>query len=250
MSRSTIRSALFAIAVSSTLSWSATAYAQWLKYPTAGVPRTVDGKPNLSAASPRTPDGKPDFTGIWLTNNTNCAPSPDPESAGLRYRAADGQGRHQYGREPARRIALPAVAGSAREGADSRGLQRRSARSLPSRHVLRAYSLPHLVKFVQAPGLLLMLNEMNAGYRQVFTDDRPLPEDPVPSWQGYSSAVGRRYAGRDIDRVSRRPVDRLEWKRHDDGRQSSGAHSAARLRPSRDRGHGRRPQGVHPGRGQ
>jgi hypothetical protein len=53
---------------------------------------------------------------------------------------------------------------------------------------MRAYSLPHLVKFVQTPRLLVMLNEMNAGYRQVFTDDRPLPEDPVPSWQGYSSA--------------------------------------------------------------
>ena len=33
-----------------------------------------------------------------------------------------------------------------------------------------------------------MLNEMNAGYRQVFTDGRPLPDDPTPSWQGYSSA--------------------------------------------------------------
>jgi len=53
---------------------------------------------------------------------------------------------------------------------------------------LRAYSLPHLLKFVQTPGLLLMLDEMNAGYRQVFTDGRPLPEDPTPSWQGYSSA--------------------------------------------------------------
>ena len=52
---------------------------------------------------------------------------------------------------------------------------------------LRAYSLPHLLKFVQTPGLLVMLNEMNAGYRQVFTDGRPLPDDPVPSWQGYSS---------------------------------------------------------------
>jgi len=53
---------------------------------------------------------------------------------------------------------------------------------------LRAYSLPHLLKFVQTPGLLVMLNEMNAGYRQVFTDGRPLPQDPTPSWQGYSSA--------------------------------------------------------------
>ncbi|PYS34420.1 MAG: hypothetical protein DMG14_29515 [Acidobacteria bacterium] len=54
---------------------------------------------------------------------------------------------------------------------------------------LRAYSLPHLLKFVQTPGLLLMLNEMNAGYRQVFIDGRPLPTDPTPSWQGYSTAT-------------------------------------------------------------
>jgi hypothetical protein len=54
---------------------------------------------------------------------------------------------------------------------------------------LRAYGLPHLLKFVQTPGLLVILDEWNAGYRQVFTDGRPLPEDPVPSWQGYSSAT-------------------------------------------------------------
>jgi hypothetical protein len=33
-----------------------------------------------------------------------------------------------------------------------------------------------------------MLNEMNAGYRQVFTDGRPLPADMLPTWQGYSTA--------------------------------------------------------------
>jgi hypothetical protein len=54
---------------------------------------------------------------------------------------------------------------------------------------LRAFGLPHYVKFVQTPGLLIMLNEMNGVYRQVFTDGRPLPEDPDPSWQGYSSAT-------------------------------------------------------------
>jgi hypothetical protein len=53
---------------------------------------------------------------------------------------------------------------------------------------LRAYSLPHLMKFVQTKDLLLMLIEMNANYRQVFLDNRPLPKEPVPSWQGYSSA--------------------------------------------------------------
>ena len=42
--------------------------------------------------------------------------------------------------------------------------------------------------FVYTPGLLIVLNEWNAGYRQVFTDARPMPQDPNPSWQGYSSA--------------------------------------------------------------
>ena len=60
-------------------------------------------------------------------------------------------------------------------------------RCLPD-NFLRAYGLPHLLKFVHSPGLLVVLNEMNAGYRQVFTDARPLPVDPAPSWQGYSSA--------------------------------------------------------------
>src|SRR5271167_4032436 len=45
-------------------------FAQWPSYPTAGVPKTADGKPNLTAPAPRTPDGKPDLTGIWQNNRT------------------------------------------------------------------------------------------------------------------------------------------------------------------------------------
>ena len=41
--------------------------AQWLKQPTKGVPRTADGKPNLTAAAPRAADGKPDLSGLWET---------------------------------------------------------------------------------------------------------------------------------------------------------------------------------------
>jgi hypothetical protein len=52
---------------------------------------------------------------------------------------------------------------------------------------IRAYGMPHLLKFLHSPNLLVMLNELNAGYRQVFTDARPLPVDPNPSLQGYSS---------------------------------------------------------------
>src|SRR5438093_806757 len=39
--------------------------AQWLDFPTPGIPRTADGKPNLTAPLPRTPEGKPDLSGIW-----------------------------------------------------------------------------------------------------------------------------------------------------------------------------------------
>ena len=44
---------------------SAEASAQWLNYPTPGIPRTSDGKPNLAAPTPRTSDGKPDVSGVW-----------------------------------------------------------------------------------------------------------------------------------------------------------------------------------------
>src|SRR6516225_5300499 len=43
--------------------------AQWPKHPSLGVPRTPDGKPDLSAPAPRTVDGKPDLSGVWMVRN-------------------------------------------------------------------------------------------------------------------------------------------------------------------------------------
>ena len=51
--------------VTLTLLLSAALDAQWLKYPTPGIPRLADGKPNLSAPAPRTADGKPEIDGLW-----------------------------------------------------------------------------------------------------------------------------------------------------------------------------------------
>jgi hypothetical protein len=45
--------------------FASTGYSQWLNQPTAGIPRTADGKPNLTAPVPRAPDGKPDLSGMW-----------------------------------------------------------------------------------------------------------------------------------------------------------------------------------------
>src|ERR1700680_1165442 len=44
--------------------------AQWVNYPTPGLPRTHDGKPDLSAPAPKTPDGKPDLSGVWEPLNS------------------------------------------------------------------------------------------------------------------------------------------------------------------------------------
>ena len=40
--------------------------AQWLDYRTAGIPRTPEGKADLSAPAPKKANGQPDLSGIWL----------------------------------------------------------------------------------------------------------------------------------------------------------------------------------------
>ena len=188
MRNSVVLSAVGAAVVGVALSLAAPVSAQWLKYPTAGVPKTADGKPNLSAPAPRTADGKPDFSGLWLTDNGNCRPSQDPESlvCGAELpmsRYGINMGFGLPGGLPYQPWQVPQV----KERTANNAKDDPHVKCLPDTF-MRAYSLPHLLKFVQTPGLLVMLNEMNAGYRQVFTDGRALPEDPVPSWQGYSSA--------------------------------------------------------------
>jgi hypothetical protein len=161
--------------------------AQWIGYPTAGVPRTADGTVDMAAPTPRLADGKPDFSGVWTTaDRRDPAEGEDTASNGndissSRYMAnfgADFPGGLPY---------QPWLVPIVKERTANNALDDPHIRCFAD-NFLRAYGLPHLLKFVHKPDLLVVLNEMNAGYRQVFTDARPLPEDPTPGWQGYSSA--------------------------------------------------------------
>ena len=163
---------------------SAPATAQWLGYPTAHVPRKADGKVDMTAPAPRLANGKPDFSGIWISDRTEPGQDTISDTSSL------PSGRHMAnmgvdfeGGLPYQPWQLPIV----KRRTENLAIEDPHIRCLPD-FFLRAYGLPHMLKFVHTPDLLVMLNEMNAGYRQVFTDARALPDTPAPSWQGYSSA--------------------------------------------------------------
>jgi len=155
--------------------------AQW-NYPTAGIPRTADGKPNLSAPAPRTADGKPDFSGTWdVEHNKPC-----PPGGCLDFYVPQEFGKIGWGLKgdlPYQPWALEL----AKTRAAALRLEDPLSHCLPI-GVVESHTIPLFRKIVQVPGLLLILSEYNVSYRQIFTDGRPLPTDPQPSWNGYSTA--------------------------------------------------------------
>ena len=164
-------------------------FGQWLHYPTPDVPRTAAGKPDLTAPAPRFPDGRTDFSGIWQPAlKIACTPEFSRfVECGLEIGgspAALNIGAGLPGGLPYQ----PWAAALAKQRTEDNSKDDPHARCLPD-NPPRPYGLPHMTKAVHTPRLLVLLNEVNAMYRQIFIDGRPLPVDPNPSWNGYSSAA-------------------------------------------------------------
>jgi len=140
--------------------------AQWVSHPSPDIPRTRDGKPNLTASAPKTPDGKVDLSGLWQRISPkyrrNIAADLKPEEI-----------------QPWARTLV-------QERQEDLGKGHMSVQCLPWGP---SYTTSErLLNIVQTPGLILMLDE-GLSYRQIFMDGRPLETNPNPSWMGYS--VGR-----------------------------------------------------------
>src|SRR5213594_937129 len=180
--------------------FSVTASAQWIDYPDPRIPRTAEGKPNLRAPAPKLADGTPDFSGIWRA----------PDGKYLGNLAADGI---EIQMQPwAEKLFKERQANNSKDWPNGHCLPNSVTDS-------DAHISPR--KVIQQPGLVVFLFEAYHYYRQIFTDKRPLPDDPDPSWFGYWSANGtgirsrgyRRAQGGDVAR-RRRPSSQRCLTRH------------------------------------
>jgi hypothetical protein len=141
--------------------------AQWVHLPTPGIPRTPDGKPNLTAPAPRTSDGKPDLTGLWdmitdsAVGNISVRNAGDLKPADVQpwARALLQQRSEDFGKDNPRYRCLPEGPGSS----TGTGMKR----------------------FLQTPAMIAILSE-DLSFRQIFMDGRALETNPNPSWMGYS----------------------------------------------------------------
>jgi hypothetical protein len=180
--------------------------AQWPDYPTPGVPKGPDGKPNLNGPVPRTADGHPDLSGIWEIARPPRPPSTDgsipgqlpatppaPPAPGAASKAPArspfGFGGQFFNIGSTLKDGLPftpwAKALRAERTADN-NKDNPDAHCLPL-GLMQLHLHPQPRKIIQTPKLIVILYEAQGGVRQIFMDGRPLPNtDPQPWWYGYS----------------------------------------------------------------
>ena len=166
--------------------------AQWSRFPTPGVPKAADGKPDLTGPAPRTAEGRPDLSGLW--QNVTTFPRTDSVSGTGGSPRADGSipvimtlfWNIKYGlKEP---VPLRPWAADLQKQREADGNKDNpDALCLPM-GFMQFHNHPQPRKIVQTPTLVLIMYEANNGLRQIFLDGRSLPtNDPQPWWYGYSA---------------------------------------------------------------
>ena len=161
-----MRVRLIAIAAATLASvLSAPAVAQWINYPTPGIPRLPDGKPNLSAPAPKTLDGKPDLSGIWAVT--------------------DGKYFQDLGAGGVEVPMLPWAKALYKERTENLQKGHPSERCI-GHGVTDFDTHPTPRRIIQTPGVIAILFESYNHYRQILLDGRPLPKPTQPAYMGYS----------------------------------------------------------------
>jgi hypothetical protein len=140
--------------------------AQWPNHPTPGMPRTPDGKLDVSAPAPRLANGKPDLSGVWRVK----------QSSYLTYVTSDLKPDE----------IRPWAAALYKQRADDYRKDSDGIACLPPGPKAGISGLAFPMKIVQTPNLVVILYEYETIYRQIFTDGRGLPADPNPTWMGYT----------------------------------------------------------------
>lgn len=168
-------------------------YGQWLNYPAPGIPRTPDGKPNLTARAPRLSSGKPDLSGVWHVEPTSMPEMKRLYGEGLNQTALPGMEPDKISKYALNILADFKPDDSPMRAETAAMLSKRSQLDRPALHCL-PWGIPAATLFapvfriVETPGLMVMMLEVDSGAtRQIYTDGRKLPVDPQPSWYGYST---------------------------------------------------------------
>jgi hypothetical protein len=162
--------------------------AQWDPHMSVAPPRTASGEIDLDAPAPRTADGRPDLSGVWQGLNVLGGTAPD---AAAKFSVGPPvAGFLNIGQNIADGLPLrPEAEALLKTRRDDNGKDNPEAHCLPM-GIMQFHTQGAPRKFIQTPGLLVILYEASMGIRQIFTDGRSLPrDDPQPWWYGYS--VGR-----------------------------------------------------------
>ena len=159
--------------------------AQWLHQPDPTIPRTKDGRPNLSARPPKTSDGHPDLSGVWAV-----VPPDDFSKRADDAFSADLQFISKYALNvlsdftPADSPMRPEAAAIFRQRAAALGRDSPMSHCLPGGIPFSSLIAPF--KIVQTRRLIVMILEDNNPTRQIHLDGRKHPDERTPAWMGYS----------------------------------------------------------------